>query len=116
MQLPKELHARLARLQDSLPGCKSMADAIAVLMSPRFVRVHVTPAQRARWDAAAAENGVPVDEFVRSRVEAAIMYGADPGILRRVHDMTYALARSAGVVPKQSTPGADRQVITDRHR
>jgi predicted transcriptional regulator len=110
VRIPPELHARLDKLAVHLNG--SMADAIAWLFDPGMVRISVSPEQGKRWRDAAAANGMPVNEFVSARVEAAIQYGADPGALRRVHDIVYALAKAQGVIPRQlSTPGADEQVI-----
>jgi predicted transcriptional regulator len=109
VRIPPELHARLDKLAVHING--SMADAIAWLFAPDMVRINVSPEQGERWRGAAAANGMPVHEFVTARVEAAIQYGADPGALRRVHDMVHALVRAQGIIPNPSTPGADEQVI-----
>lgn len=110
IRVSPEIHAKLQGLAGGVGG--TMADAIAWLLSPSMVRVTIPPEQRARWDAAAKESGMRTSEFVISRVEAALHFGADPGALRRIHDMTYALCRAAGINPRQmSAPGADRQVV-----
>jgi predicted DNA-binding protein len=110
IRVPPEIHARLQGLAGGLNG--TMADAIAWLLSPSMVRVTLPLEQRERWDAAAKESGMRTSEFVVARVEAALHFGADHGAVRRIHDMTYALCRAAGINPRQlSAPGADRQVI-----
>lgn len=112
VRVSAELHARLSRLADGLGG--TMGDAIEWLLAPGMVRVPCTPEQKERWAAAAKANGMPVSEFVTARVEGALQYGADPGALRRIHDMTLALVKAAGIIPNPSTPGADEQVIRVR--
>lgn len=110
VQLPEELYERVERLgREGLNG--TPADAIAWLMNPGMVRVAVTPGQAQRWKSAANANGQNIGEFVAGRVEAALMYGSDPGTLRRIHDMIYSLVRAQGLIPNPSTPGADKQVI-----
>lgn len=108
VRISPELHARLATLQDSLPGCTTMARAIEFLMSPACVRVAVTPAQHSRWRAVAQSYGQNVGDFITARVEAAITYGADAGALRRVHDMVYALTKAAGIAPVPPQPESRR--------
>jgi predicted transcriptional regulator len=114
VRVPPQLHARLDRLATHLNG--SMADAIAWLLSPDMVRINLSPERGRAWRDAAAANGMNVGEFVTARVEAAIQFGADPGVLRRIHDNTAALVKAAGIIPQQSTPGAERQIVVDAPR
>lgn len=112
VRVSESVHARLQNLIDTT-GCTTHNDAISLLMTNQTLRLVLGKEQRARWDAYAKEAGQPLPEFVISRVEAAIGFGVDPGALRRIHDMTYALCRAAGINPQQlSTPGARRQIVT----
>jgi hypothetical protein len=113
IRVTADVHARLQKIVDTT-GCQTHSDAVAFLLDPNTVRVHVTPEQRARWAGFAKSNGMTLVDFVRARVEGAIFYGADPGALRRIHDMVYALTKAAGIMPQQSTPNADHQVISGR--
>lgn len=110
VRVPPELHARLDRLASHLNG--TMADAVAWLMDPNMVRIAVSAERGRRWKEAANANGMTVADFIIARVEAAIEYGADPGALRRIHDMVHALVKAHDIIPQQSTPGADRQTIS----
>ncbi|MFJ6530877.1 hypothetical protein ACIQMZ_37225 [Streptomyces longwoodensis] len=116
VRLPYATHQRLARLADGLSASTgkrvTLGDALEWLLSPNMVRLTLHPDQHARWKAAAKANGCDLHNFISDRVDAAIRNGADPGTLRRIHDMTYALVRAAGIVPQQ-TPGTDQQIITD---
>jgi hypothetical protein len=114
IRVSPEVHSRLQSIVETT-GCQSLSDAVAFLLSPTIVHVNVTREQRQRWDAYAHENGMRTSEFVIARVEAALQYGADPGALRRIHDMVHSLTSAAGIVPRQqSTPGSHRQVISDK--
>jgi len=113
IRVTADVHARLQRIVDTT-GCQTHSDAVSLLLDPNMIRIPVSPEQRARWTEFAKSNGMAVVDFVKARVEGAIFYGADPGALRRIHDMVFALTRAAGIMPKQSTPGADRQVISSR--
>jgi hypothetical protein len=114
IRVTPDVHARLQAIVDRT-GCATHSDAVALLLEPTTLRITLTETQRRRWLETARANGQNIAEFVTARVEAAIMYGADPGALRRVHDMVYSLTRAAGIVPQQgSTPGADRQVISPK--
>ena len=111
IRVTADVHARLQRIVDTT-GCQTHSDAVSLLMSKNTVRCFLEAEQHARWEEAAKAVGVTLSDFVKARVEAALQYGADPGAGRRVHDMTYALCRAAGINPRQlSTPGADQQVI-----
>jgi hypothetical protein len=102
-------------LADTFGG--SLDQAVSLLFDRQVLRVALGHERRDRWDAAAKEAGMSTAEFVVAHMEAVLMVGADPGILRRVHDMSAALCRAAGIIPSQtSTPGADRQVIRDTPR
>lgn len=111
IRVSPEIHARLQKIVDTT-GATSHNDAIALLMSPQTLRIPLSPQQHHRWTECARLNGQTIAEFIAARVEAAVLHGADPGALRRIHDMVYALTRAAGIVPQQSTPSAEKQVIT----
>lgn len=114
VRVSPEVHARLQNIVDTT-GCKTLSEAIALLLTPQVVRIAVSPEQRERWEEAAKLNGVPLGQFVSTRVEAAIEYGADPGALRRIHDLVHAMARRAGVIEQHPRPRpGDGQVITVR--
>lgn len=114
IRVAPDVHERLQNIVNTT-GCKSLSDAVAFLLDPSVVRVAVPAEQRKRWDAYARENGMTTSSFVIARVEAALQYGADPGALRRIHDMVYSLTAGAGIIPQQqSTPGSHRQVISDK--
>lgn len=116
IRVSDEVHARIQRLAAEL-NCSHNA-AIAFMLSSDFVRVPVDADKRRRWKAAADAAGQYLGEFIAARVDCAIQTGADPGVLRRVHDMVYALTRAAGVMPRQylPTPGAAQQVVSDTRR
>jgi hypothetical protein len=113
VRVSPEIHERLQRLSAGLNNA-NMNDTIAWLLSPSMVRVNLTPEQLERWKRSAQATGQNINAFVESRVEAALMYGADPGTLRRVHDMVYSLTRVAGIIPQAAGPGRDEQVISAR--
>jgi hypothetical protein len=110
VRLTPEVHARLSRVADGLNG--TMNDAIAWLLDPNTLRIRLTEDQKKRWAEAAGGNGIELYDFVVYRVEASLHYGADPGVIRRIHDMTLALTRAHNIIPNPSTPGAARQVVT----
>lgn len=113
IRVTPEIHERLQRLSAGLHNA-NMNDTIAWLLSPSMVRISLTPEQLEVWKKSAAATGQDVSNFVIARVEAALMYGADPGALRRVHDMVYSLTRVAGIVPQAAGPGLDRSVISPK--
>lgn len=104
-----DVHARLLRLSEGLNGA-SMNDTIAWLLSPSMVRISLTPEQRERWTASAKANGMDLGTFAMARVEGALQLGADPGALRRIHDMVHALTKAAGIIPP-ARPDTNRSVI-----
>lgn len=85
LRIPKDLHARLAALQDDLPGVDSMWKTVEFLMSASCVRVAVSLAQRERWQRAADGTGQNLGDFITSRVEGALMYGADRGSMELMY-------------------------------
>lgn len=113
IRVSPEIHERLQRLSVGLNNA-NMNATIAWLLSPSMVRINLTPEQLQRWKASAQATGQNVSTFVESRVEAALMYGADPGTLRRVHDMVYSLTRAAGIIPQAADPGRDQSVISPK--
>ncbi len=108
-----QTHAKLAKLAAHLNG--TMAEAVEWHLQPGILRIALGDQRKQRWAEAAAANGMSLAEFVNARVEAAIQYGADPGGLRRVHDLVLALCKAQGVIPPATPPGADRQVVTEGH-
>lgn len=113
IRVTADVHARLQRIVDTT-GCQTHSDAVAFLLHPGTLRVPLTPEQLARWTDFARQNGMAVADFVKARVEGAIQYGADPGALRRIHDMVYSLTRAAGILPQQAPAHVDRQVISPK--
>lgn len=115
IRIGRENHRKLAAVAATFGG--TLNQAVSLLFDRAVLRVVVGHERRDRWDAAAKAAGMSTSEFVVAHMEAVLMAGADPGILRRVHDMTAALCRAADIIPSQtSTPGADRQVIRDTPR
>lgn len=112
IRVTPDVHERLQRLSGTLHNA-SMSDTIAWLLSPGMVRVPLTPEQLKRWTYAAHGNGQKIGDFIIGRVESALMYGSDPGTLRRLHDLVHALCKAQGIIPP-ATPGADRQTISPR--
>jgi hypothetical protein len=81
--------------------------ALRHLLGMSTIRVEVTDIQRARWTAAAHKAGVSVDEFVRLRVEACLMFGIDYDGLAWIHAGVDALCKQAGLrPPRQKKPPA----------
>lgn len=113
IRVTADVHARLQKIVDNT-SCTTHSDAVALLLDPNTVRVHLEPKQLARWKDFAAQNGMKVADFVKARVEGAIQYGADPGALRRIHDMVFSLTRAAGILPQQAPAHVDRQVISPK--
>lgn len=111
LRVSKDVHARIAQMADRWD--LNLMQTVSLLTAPSMVRLHITDERRARWKAVADGNGMDLAEFIIARVEAAIQYGVDPGVLRRMHDMIHALTRAADIIPTQ-TAGPDRQVVTDR--
>ena len=87
-------------------------DAIAHLAGSSTVRVPVTEVEYERWKAAADSRGLRVDEWVKLRVEAALMIDMDPGMLSRnlqsLNANMNVIARHMGLMPsggQRSAPG-----------
>lgn len=111
VRVTPETHAELTRIAGHINGTE--ADAVAFVVQPNIVRVCLAPDQRKRWMQYAKGNGQSLQDWIMTRVEAAILHGVDPGIHRRVHDMVTALVRAAGIIPTQTHAPTDRQIITD---
>lgn len=111
VRVTAEVHAKLTKLAAHLNG--TVGDAVEWTLQPGVLRIALGDLRKQRWSEAAAANGMQLPEFVSARVEAAIQYGADPGGLRRTHDLVLALCKAQGVIPPQTPPGADRQVVTE---
>lgn len=83
-------------------------DAIAHLAGSSTVRVPVTEVEYERWKAAADSRGLRVDEWVKLRVEAALMIDMDPGMLSRnlqsLNSNMNAIARRIGLIPPGGQP------------
>lgn len=97
-EVHRRIHNIAAKLNTSADG------AIAFLLGDSTVRVPVSEEQRERWNAAAETVGVPVEEFVKLRVEAAIQYTGDPQALRSIYDHVFAVAYHMGITPVRSAP------------
>lgn len=90
-----ESHRQLMALAAELKGTAD--DALRYLIGLSTIRVPVSDIQRERWTAAARAAGVPVDEFIRLRVEACLTFGTDGTGIRRILDGVDALCRHAGL-------------------
>lgn len=88
VRIPRELHARLAALQDDLPGVNSIWQTIEFLMSKQCVRVAVTGGVRDRWQSVADMNGMNLGDWITARVEGSLLYGADRGSLELIYRLT----------------------------
>ncbi|WP_298561404.1 hypothetical protein, partial [Streptomyces luteogriseus] len=98
----RRIHSIAAKLETTADG------ALAFLLGAGTVRVPVSPAEKARWNAAAQAQGLTVEEFVKLRVEAALALGCDVGKLHQnisqIHQTVSALGRLAGLPQPPSTP------------
>lgn len=74
-------------------------DALRYLLGLSTIRVEVTEEQRRRWIAAADAAGVPVDDFIRLRIEACLQFGTDGAVLVQLVNGVDALCRQAGLRP-----------------
>lgn len=97
LKVSPETHQQVHDLAAKLGG--SADDALAYLLSASTVRVPVSDIQRERWNQAAHADGMPLAEFVKMRVEAAIAYGADQYGLTLIFEHVQALTKAAGVLP-----------------
>lgn len=99
-----ETHKTLMDLADRLDG--SADDALSHLLGSSTVRVPVSDIQRDRWSKAAHGAGVSLPEFVKMRVEAALQWGGDPGVLGTIYDQVIKICQHTGMrrrVVDQST-------------
>jgi hypothetical protein len=101
-------HRQIHDLANRLGG--SADDALAQILSPYTVRIPLTPAQYDRWTQGARAAGVSLDQFAQLRVEAALMFGTDPGAIGLMYRNIAALCTAAGITPAQPprTPPVDR--------
>lgn len=110
-------HRALMELASDIGGTAD--DALRHLLGQSTIRVPVTEVQRMRWIKAGQAAGVPVDEFVRLRVEAALQVGADPATLQLIYRDVDALCQHAGlrlqpVNPQSTAPAPRRQLSTPK--
>lgn len=92
-----EAHRALMSLAADLGGTAD--DALRHLLGLSTIRVAVTDSQRRRWIAQAEALGVPVDEFVRLRIEACLQFGADASAVQGIYERVDALCQAAGLRP-----------------
>ena len=75
---------------------------LKVVLDPAFVHIPLSETQRARWAHAARAGGMDLEEFVKARVEAALLYDCDPpalyGMDKKLSDILAIVSRpySAG--------------------
>lgn len=105
-----EAHRALMQLAAEIGGTAD--DALRHLLGPSTIRVSVTEAQRWRWLAEAEKAGVPVNEFIRLRVEACIQFGADGNALQAIFERVDALYRRAGLGAPPVNPPSTRPAQT----
>jgi hypothetical protein len=108
IKVSPETHRLIHDLAAEMGG--SADTALAHLLATSTVRVPLTPHQYDRWKAKASETGVDVAEFVRNRIEAALLYGTDPGAIGLMYRNIEALCVSAGIKPAK--PPARRNPST----
>jgi uncharacterized protein (DUF1778 family) len=108
VRLSIPVHQRLERVQSKLGPGASMGDAVSILMDPATLRITLDPAQRKRWERAAAHAGMELAEFVTARVEAALQYGHDVTSMRILQAKMDRLAEGLGV-DITPDPGPDIQ-------
>ena len=65
--------------------------------SAASVRIPLAGIQRKRWEDAARDAGVPLGQFITMRVEAALQWGVDPGLISQLRDLFTDIRR---VVPR----------------
>lgn len=97
VRLSAETHARLAAVADTIGG--TMDDAVAHLLAEGAVRVPASAQERHRWSQAAAHIGVPLEEFVRHRVEAYMQFGCDQAGVMHVYEYVRGIAEAVGAEP-----------------
>lgn len=78
-------------------GASSVDELIASLIGMSTIRVPVSDIQRHRWEIAAQNAGLTIEQFVTMRVEAALTFGTDPGTLRLIYNEVKAIR--TGVAP-----------------
>ena len=82
-------HGRLIDYQHKVRA-RSAEEAMKVLLGEDVVHIPVPDAARERWEAAAAEAGFPLAQWVIQHVEAFLAYRADPRDIRHALDSTLA--------------------------
>lgn len=105
-------HRELMQLADELGGTAD--DALRHLLGQSTVRVPVTDEQRHRWEAAAEDAGVPVDDFIRLRIEACLQFGTDGAVLAQLVNGVDALCRQAGLRPVRVDRRSTQQSTANR--
>ena len=99
-----EVHEVIMRLVDDRGT--NVDSVLRELTDPATVRIPMMPGQRERWDDAAGRTGMPLPVWIVTRVEGALLYGADRGsielIYRHVRDMrAHLIGRPLGDEPPQ---------------
>lgn len=103
-----ENHTALMALADQIEGTAD--DALAHLLGQSTIRIPISDVQRARWEHAAEQAGVSVEQFVAMRVEAAMAYNGDPGGLQLIYEHVRGIARALDLRPRT----VDRSTGPDR--
>jgi hypothetical protein len=113
-----EAHRALMDLAAELGGTAD--DALRHLLGLSTIRVAVTEVQRRRWIAQAQATGVPVDEFIRLRIEACLQFGADAATIQQMYNDVDALCVAMGVrrqpVYPLSTEAKSRRQLSTPNR
>lgn len=102
VRVSSQAHEQLMRLAKQLHGSADVA--LRHLLGMSTIRVQVTDEQRERWREAARRTGVPVDEFIRLRIEACLQFGTDGAAVQRILNGVDALCRASGLVPRHVDP------------
>lgn len=79
LRVSTEVHERIMALVDERGW--NVDSVIRHLTDETTVRIPMMPGQRARWESAAAERGMPLPVWVVGHVESALHYGADRGTI-----------------------------------
>ena len=97
LKVSTAVHSRVHQLATELGA--SADEAIRLLVDSSTVRLPLSTRQHERWTAYADAAGIPLDQWITQRVEAAIQYGTDQGTMADVLRHVRALTAHAGLTP-----------------
>jgi len=82
LKVSPDVHLAVHQLATQLGA--SAQEAIRLLVDPSTVRLPLSTEQHERWTSYAEASGVPLDQWITYRIEAAIQYGTDQGTMAEV--------------------------------